>query len=134
MPRRTYRQGSGADRRVGRPRALVLTPGNAHDLSGARDLLAITEAPRRLLTDGAYDARSLRDWFAEHGCDTVISPNSRREHTHAYVALVCRHRNSIERFFCRLKDFRGIHANYDKRAGIFMSAVLIVAAIIWWIN
>ncbi|MFM7402831.1 MAG: IS5/IS1182 family transposase, partial [Erythrobacter sp.] len=42
--------------------------------------------------------------------------------------------NSIERCFCRLKDFRRIHTRYDKRADIFLSAVLIVAAIIWWAN
>jgi transposase len=37
--------------KMGRPRTLVLTPGNAHDLHGERDLLDITGAPRRLLAD-----------------------------------------------------------------------------------
>jgi transposase len=118
----------------GRPLALVLTPGNTHDLTGARDLLAITGAPRRLLADRAYDARSLREWLAEHGCEPVIPPNPTRKHPHAYDALAYKQRNAIERSFCRLKDFRRIHTRYDKRADIFLSAVLIVAAIIWWIN
>ncbi|MBB3926886.1 transposase [Sphingobium jiangsuense] len=34
----------------------------------------------------------------------------------------------------RLKDFRRIHTRYDKRADIFLSALFIVAAVIWWAN
>jgi IS5 family transposase len=75
---------------IGRPRALVLTPGNAHDLSGARDLLAITGAPRRLLADRAYDARSLREWLAEHGCEPVIPPNPTRKNPHSYDPIAYR--------------------------------------------
>lgn len=40
--------------------------------------------------------------------------------------------NLIERMFCRLKDFRRIATRYDKRADNFLSAVLIVATLIWW--
>jgi transposase len=40
----------------------------------------------------------------------------------------------IERMFCRLKDFRRIATRYDKRADIFLSAVFIVAALVWWVN
>jgi transposase len=36
--------------------------------------------------------------------------------------------------FCRLKDFRRIATRYDKRADIFMSAVFLVAAVVWWAN
>ncbi len=119
---------------IGRPRALVLTPGNAHDLSGARDLLAITGAPRRLLADRAYDARSLREWLTDRGCEPVIPPNPTRKNPHTYDPVAYKQRNGVERFFCRIKDFRRIHTRYDKRADIFLSAVLIVAAIIWWAN
>lgn len=38
--------------------AFVLTPGNAHDLAGARALLAIRRPGHRLLADRAYDAAS----------------------------------------------------------------------------
>ncbi len=113
---------------------MVLTPGHAHDLTGARNLLAITGAPRRLLADRAYDATSLRSWLTEHGCQPVIPPNPTRKNPHAYDPVIYKQRNAIERFFCRLKDFRRIHTRYDKRADIFLSAVLIVAAIICWAN
>lgn len=119
---------------AGRPRALVLTPGNAHDLQGARDLLVISGAPHRLLADRACDARSLRDWLTDRGCEPVIPPNPTRKNPHAYDPLAYRQRNGIERLFCRLKDFRRIHTRYDKRADIFLSAIFIVAAIIRWAN
>jgi transposase len=118
----------------GRPLALVLTPGNAHDLAGARDLLAITGAPKRLLADRAYDARSLRDWLAQRGCEAVIPPNPTRKNPHPYDASAYPQRNGIERFFCRLKDFRRIHTRYDKRADVFLSTAFLVAALIWWTN
>lgn len=60
----------------------MLTPGNAHDLIGARDLLAITGAPRRLLADRAYDARSLPEWLTLRGCEPVIPPNPIHKHPH----------------------------------------------------
>ncbi len=110
----------------------MLTPGHVHDLAGARDLLAITGAPHRLIADRAYDARSLRDWLAERDCHVVIPPNPIRKHPHSYDPLAYKQRNAIERFFCRLKDFRRIHTRYDKRADIFLSATLLVASIIWW--
>src|ERR1043166_1967122 len=47
----------------GRPRAFQLTPGNAHDLDGARTLLSIVPCPLRLIADRSYDPRSLRDWL-----------------------------------------------------------------------
>jgi len=108
--------------------ALVLTPGNSHDLQGAFDLLAVTGAPRRVIADRAYDARSLREWLSEQGCEPVIPPNPTRKHPHAYDAAIYKQRNVVERFFCRLKDFRRIHTRYDKRADTFLSAVLIAAA------
>jgi hypothetical protein len=36
--------------------------------------------------------------------------------------------------FCRLKDFKHIVTRYDKRADIYMSAILLAAALTWWIN
>ncbi len=118
----------------GRPIALTLTPGNAHDLDGAFDLLAIVPTPRRLIADRAYDARRLRDWLGERGAEAVIPPNPTRKHPHAYDAKAYKSRNLIERMFCRLKDFRRIATRYDKLARNFLSGVLIAAATVWWCN
>jgi len=119
---------------IGRPLAFLVTPGNTHDLVGARDLIGMVRSPRRLLADRAYDAKSLRDELAERRIKAVIPPNPTRKHPHRYDKTAYKGRNVIERMFCRLKDFRRIATRYDKRADIFLSAILLAAAITWWIN
>ena len=118
----------------GRPIAFLITSGNCHDLPAARDLLPTVPPPRRLIADRAYDANSLRNWLAQHGTKAVIPPNPTRKHPARYDAKVYRDRNLIERMFCRLKDFRRIATRYDKRADIYLSAILLAAAVTWWIN
>jgi len=97
-------------------------------------LLAKVPAPRRLIADKAYDARSLRDWLAAQNAQAVIPPNPTRKHPAKYDRKIYRQRNRIERMFCRLKDFRRIATRYDKRADNYLSAILLVAALVWWIN
>jgi putative transposase len=58
-------------------------------------------------------------------------PNPTRKHPHRYDKNAYK---VIERMFCRLKDFRRIATRYDKRADIFLSAILLAAALIWWLN
>ena len=91
-------------------------------------------APRRLIADRAYDARKLRDWLTERGCEPVIPPNPTRKNPHSFDAAAYKLRNRIERMFCRLKDFRRIATRYDKRADTFLSAVFIAATLAWWAN
>jgi transposase len=112
----------------------VITAGNTHDLVGAAALLKRAPQCRRLLADRAYDARKLREWLNARGTEAVIPPNPTRKAPHAYDAVAYRDRNLIERMFCRLKDFRRIATRYDKRADIFLSAILLAAAITWWLN
>jgi transposase len=119
---------------LGRPLAFLITPGNAHDLAGARELLATIRLPRQLVADRAYDASSLRDWLTQRSVKAVIPPNPTRKHPHVYDPRAYKRRNLIERMFCRLKDFRRIATRYDKRADIFFSAILLAAALTWWIN
>ena len=119
---------------LGRPLAFLITPGNTHDLAGARELLATIRPPRRLLADKAYDANSLRIWLKERRIKAVIPPNPTRKYPHSYDPDAYKGRNLIERMFCRLKDFRRIATRYDKRADVFLSTILLAAAITWWIN
>ena len=114
--------------------AFAVTPGQTHDLVGAGAVLTRIPTPKILLADRAYDARKLRDWLAERGCEAVIPPNPTRKNPYPYDQAAYRRRNVIERMFCRLKDFRRIATRYDKRADIFISAVFLVAALVWWAN
>jgi transposase len=114
--------------------AFVVTAGNTHDLVGAAELLRRTTTPRRLIADRSYDATKLRQWLAEHGCEPVIPPNPTRKHPATYDLVAYKARNLIERMFCRLKDFRRIATRYDKRVDIYLSSILLAAAVTWWIN
>ena len=82
-----------------------------------------------MIADRAYDARKLRDWLTERGCEAVIPPNPTRKHPHPYDPEAYKQRNLIERMFCRLKDFRRIATRYDKRVDTFLSAILIAATL-----
>ncbi len=118
----------------GRPLRLVITPGNTRDLVGAAELLRNRPLPQRLTADRSYDASKFRDWLRAHGCEAVIPPNPTRKHPHPYDKQAYKARNLIERMFCRLKDFRRIATRYDKRADIYLSSILLAAALTWWTN
>ena len=118
----------------GRPRAFALTPGQVHDLTGAEALLTHLPTPKQVIADRSYDARRLRNWLAERGCQPVIPPNPTRKHPHTYDPVAYRERNLIERMFCRIKDFRRIATRYDKRADTYLSEIFIGTTLIWWLN
>jgi transposase len=118
----------------GRPLAFVVTAGNTHDLVGPAALFDRVPIPRQLIADRSYDAKKLREWLAQRGCEPVIPPNPTRKHPAAYDLVAYKARNLIERMFCRLKDFRRIATRYDKRVDIYLSSILLAATVIWWIN
>jgi putative transposase len=113
---------------------LLITAGNVHDLVAVPSLLAMGHRPKRVLADRAYDANSLRQELAQRRIKAVIPPNPTRKHPHRHNKNAYKGRNVIERMFYRLKDFRRIATRYDKRADIYLSVVLLAAALIWWIN
>ncbi len=90
--------------------------------------------PERLIADRAYDAKTFRQWLAQRGCEAVVPPNPTRKHPHGYDRNAYKTHNVIERMFCRMKDFRRIATRYNKRADTILSAVFIVATLIWWFN
>ncbi len=58
----------------GRPHALLLTGGNVADITGAAQLLSVTEPSMELIADKAYDADHLRAFLQARGTLVVI-PN-----------------------------------------------------------
>ncbi len=113
---------------------MTLTPGNTGDVTVAPALIAAVGSFSRLLADKAYDANWLRASIAERGAEAVIPCNPTRKTMIPYDAVAYRQRNLIERMFGRIKNFRRIATRYDKLARNFLSAVLIAAIVIWWIN
>ena len=107
---------------LGNPVEVILTPGQAHDLTGAQMLLDDVD-PHALIGDKAYDANSLLDTLAQRDIAAVIPPKANRKTPRTCdFALYCE-RNLVERFFNKLKHFRAIATRYDKLARNFLAGV-----------
>src|ERR1700738_2834465 len=97
---------------LGNPVELMLTPGQANDLTCAEQLIDSAD-PEALLSDKAYDADPLIDTLTQRGITPVIPPKANRKAPRACdFALYCE-RNLIERFFNKIKPFRAIATRYD---------------------
>jgi len=114
---------------LGNPVDLMLTPGQAHDLACAEPLLENAD-PYACIGDKAYDADPLIDKLTQRGITPVIPPKANRKTTRTCDFVLYCERNLIERFFNKLKHFRGIATRYDKLARNFLAAVQLVGAII----
>ena len=114
---------------LGNPVELMLTPGQANDLTCARPLLDDVD-PGALIGDKAYDADAFIETLAQRHITPVIPSHPRRARPLLCdLALYCE-RNLVERFFNKLKHFRAIATRYDKLARNFLAGVQLASAII----
>jgi transposase len=118
----------------GRPRVLLLSPGNINDIVLAPALIAAAGPIKCLIADKAYDANSLRQLLANQGAKAVIPSTASRNQPIPYNKAIYRQRNLIERMFARLKDFRRVATRYDKLARNFLAGAIIAATVVWWLN
>lgn len=107
-----------------------LTGGEIHDVTQAGILLEGI-ATRAVVADKAFDADSLIEHITAQGAKAVIPPRSNRVQPREFDTHQYKHRNLIERFFCRIKQFRRIATRYEKLAHRFSSFIALVAAVIW---
>jgi transposase len=85
------------------------------------------------LGDKAYDAVAFRDILQEKRIRAVIPSKRNRKTPFPHDKIRYRGRNTIERMFGRLKDFRRVATRYDKLARNFMAAICIAALLCYWI-
>ncbi|WP_225063168.1 IS5 family transposase [Komagataeibacter rhaeticus] len=141
------RKKGGADQAIGRSRggltskihaivdaagkavALSLTPGQRADITEAAPLLDEVD-PAAFIADKAYDADPLIEKIEERQITPVIPSRKNRRDPREISFRLYKNRNIIERFFARLKQFRGIATRYDKLKSTFLAAVQLVSAII----
>ena len=115
----------------GRPIALELTAGQAHDSQMALPMLNAMRDGTIVLADKAYDTNALRAKAEERKAWANIPAKTNRKDSFAFSGWVYRQRNLVERFFNKLKQFRSIATRYDKSPLNFLAAVKIVATRIW---
>ena len=115
----------------GLPIHLKLTEGQAHDGRSAADMLDNLSDGQILLGDRAYDSDGLRNGLAERGAWANVKPMPNRKNVPPFSAYLYRQRNSVERYFNKIKHYRGIATRYDKQADNYLAGVKLASARIW---
>jgi len=108
-----------------------LTPGQASDYSGAKELLDSLPAAKHLLADRGYDADWFREGLLEKGIKPCIPPRKNRKHPMPYDRTLYKQRHKVENMFGKMKDWRRISTRYDRCAHTFFSAICIAAIVIF---
>jgi len=81
--------------------------------------------------DRAYDTNALRALAKKKRARANIPAKRNPKETFPFSGWVYRQRNLVERFFNKLKQFRGIATRYDKDPRNFLAAVKLAATRIW---
>nr|WP_115336442.1 IS5 family transposase [Pannonibacter phragmitetus] len=115
----------------GRPVALRLTGGQIADCTEAGALTDDLGEGDILLADKGYDTNAIRAKAAGRGAWANIPPKANRKGSFSFSRWVYRQRNLVERFFNKIKQFRGIATRYDKRPENYLAAVKLISARIW---
>lgn len=115
---------------LGNPLRVILSAGQVADIAQAAALIKDQRA-EFIVADKGYDADVFVDAITMQGAQAVIPPRSNRLTPRPFDRHIYKSRNLIERFFCRIKQFRRIATRYDKLAKSFLSFVHLACAIVW---
>jgi transposase len=114
---------------LGNPVRLVLSPGQAHEIRFASELLSgFFDA--YVAGDSAYSSRALAEQLEAQGCTVVIPSNP----THAERKIdkhLYKERHLVENFFQRIKRLRRIAMRFEKLARNFLGFLYLAAALVW---
>src|ERR1700694_4680501 len=115
----------------GLPVRIILTAGQASDMTAVPQLLAGLPVPTTVVADRGYDSNAVLDLIRRSGAEPSIPSTSQRSVRRSVDMAIYRQRNLVERFFCKLKHFRRVATRFDKLARNFLAAVLIASTRIW---
>ncbi|MGH7161360.1 MAG: transposase [Acetobacteraceae bacterium] len=131
LARRTERQDPRFGRLSRQPASLLLTGGQAHDLTGGDHFLRGMQADL-LIADKGFDAdERVLEPLAATGKAAVIPPRRHRSCPRDFDRHPYKERHLTENFFGKIKQFPEIATRYHKTAGNFLAAVHLLATTIW---
>ena len=110
---------------------LLITPGQSSDKTAVPDLIAGLPPARALVADRGYDSRAILELVAAAGGRAHIPTQRRVKLQRSVEPALYRERNLVERFFCKLKQFRRVATRFDKLARNYLAAVLLSASRLW---
>ncbi|WHP67038.1 IS5 family transposase [Phaeobacter inhibens] len=117
----------------GRPIRFFMTAGQVSDYTGARVLLRSLPAADWMIADRGYDADWFRDALKDKGIRPCIPGRKSRDKPVPYDKRKYKRRNRIEIMVGRLKDWRRVATRYDRCPKVFLSAIALAAAVIFWL-
>ena len=107
--------------------SIVITAGQEGDSPIGAAILKETVLPnpkiKSVLADKGYDSNAIRSDLENAGKEAVIPPRANRVDLILYDKQKYKNRNKTERFFGKIKEFRGIATRYDKLARRFLAGV-----------
>lgn len=114
------------------PIQLPITAGNVQDCSEAIPLVEQSplKAGSNLLGDRIYGSGKFRNYLTERKMLYTIPPKKNIKDPWSYDKAVYKRCNIVDRFFCRIKDFRRVATRYDKRDDSFFAFVLLAASFV----
>ena len=113
----------------GCPHKVFLSGGQVHDSQYASNLLEDSTASY-VLADKAYASDKIVQQIKNMGSTAVIPPHQSSKTARPYDRGLYKRRNVIERFFNRMKQYRGVSTRYSKRAANFLGCVQLVSIMI----
>jgi transposase len=87
--------------------------------------------PDRVAGDKGYSSRTVRQYLRRRGIGAVIPTRSTERHNPRFDRAAYRERNTVERLFNRLKQFRAIATRYDKLALRYHAGITLVCSLLW---
>jgi len=108
---------------------LILTPGQASDMSRAKAL--IEESPVEVvIADKGYDSKAVVKAIEAKGAQAVIPSLKNRAEQRDYDRDRYKDRNLAERFWFKAKQDRRVATRYDKTARNFLAFIHVAAIMI----
>lgn len=109
----------------------MLTPGQASDKTAAPGLIGALGLTGDVVGDRGYFGQAVIAAIEASGATAHIPSQSNVRTVRSVDRDLYRERNRIERFFNRLKHFRGIATRYFKTATNFLAALHLASARLW---
>jgi transposase len=111
------------------PLSIAIGPGNEHDSKKLQELVdGLSERPRELYADAAYDTENIRRGLESMGIEPNIR-NGRRPRPYN-IELYRRMRSAVERFLGWIKSFRRIIIRYERLESTYKAQTTIASIII----
>jgi transposase len=110
---------------------IVITAGHVSDFKVAQEIVEQLPPAKALVADKGYDSQPLVDFVASLGGVAHIPTRRHLKHQRYVPPEIYRQRNLVERFFCKLKQFRRAATRFDKLARNFLAAIALVCTRLW---